>query len=572
MKILIVDDNPIDIALVKRELGRTLLCDFTITTSTSVQDGLEKAEKDNFDVILLDYEMPESDGIEMIIEIRSQPNLGNTAIIIISASLDSSVALNCIEAGAQDFIPKSSITQVKLYQAIIHSRKRFEMEQKMYESYLTVKNMAEKDPLTGLHNRYFFDENLKIMIANSKRSNTAIGMLAIDLDNFKYVNDSMGHEAGDLLLKEVVSRIQNCLRVNDGFARLGGDEFAITLASINAISEISMITDRIVDAFKEQFILDGKKVNCTVSIGAALYPNDACDSHELVKCADIAMYRAKQQGKNTVRFYESHYQAEFNRRFSIQNEIRDTLSEASFRLFYQPIFCTETDKILGFEALIRWPEQVDPHSPDVFIPIAEETRLINDIGNWVIGTAIKQLALWQKKYTNQLSMSVNISPVQLRDTGLLDLLSLTIEKYGISPESITLEITETALLEHNEATLKMLNDLSEYGFKIALDDFGMGYSSISHLTNFVIDTVKIDKSMQPHNVDDKKRKNLLEALAMMLERLNFKVVAEGVETKEQLALCKELNVDLIQGFLLSIPLSVSEIEERFKPNSQNFKL
>ncbi|WP_426359320.1 diguanylate cyclase domain-containing protein [Pseudocolwellia sp. HL-MZ19] len=350
MRILIVDDNVIDIALLKRELDTSLLCDFTIKTSISVADGLKKLETESFDVILLDYEMPEIDGIEMIIEIRSKPNLGNTAIIIVSASLDSSVALNCIEAGAQDFIPKSSITQVKLYQAIIHSRKRFEMEQKMYESYLSVKTMAEKDPLTGLHNRYFFDENLQMMIAASQRSNTAIGMLALDLDNFKHINDSMGHEAGDLLLKEVVARIKRCLRVNDGFARLGGDEFAITLSNINAISEINMVTDRITNAFKEQFELSGKKVTCTMSIGAALYPNDAPSGSELVKCADIAMYRAKQGGKNGVCFYESHYQAEFNRRFTIQNDIIDTLADSTFRLFYQPIFCDQGKNILGFES------------------------------------------------------------------------------------------------------------------------------------------------------------------------------------------------------------------------------
>jgi len=560
MRILIVDDNEVDIALLKRELNTSLLCDFTIKTSISVSDGLKKLETESFDVILLDYEMPEIDGIEMIIEIRSKPNLGNTAIIIVSASLDSSVALNCIEAGAQDFIPKSSITQMKLYQAIIHSRKRFEMEQKMYESYLSVKTMAEKDPLTGLHNRYFFDENLQMMIAASKRSNTAIGMLALDLDNFKHINDSMGHEAGDLLLKEVVARIKRCLRVNDGFARLGGDEFAITLSNINAISEINMVTDRITDAFKESFELSGKNVICTVSIGAALYPNDAPSGSELVKCADIAMYRAKQGGKNGVCFYESHYQAEFNRRFTIQNDIIDTLADAAFRLFYQPIFCEQGKDILGFEALIRWPDIANSHYPDIFIPIAEESRLINDIGTWVIKTAMKQLSTWQKKYSDTLYMSVNISPMQLHDADLLELLKSTTSQYGIRPDLVTLEITETALLEHNETTVKALKDLSAYGFKIALDDFGMGYSSISHLTNFVIDIVKIDKSMQPVDNNDKKRKNLLEALSMMLIQLNFKVVAEGVETEAQLSLCKALHIDLIQGYLLSVPMSADQIE------------
>ncbi|WP_426359321.1 EAL domain-containing protein [Pseudocolwellia sp. HL-MZ19] len=210
--------------------------------------------------------------------------------------------------------------------------------------------------------------------------------------------------------------------------------------------------------------------------------------------------------------------------------------------------------------MIRWPDSANSHFPDIFIPIAEESRLINDIGIWVIKTAIKQLSEWQKKYSDALYMSVNISPMQLHDSALLDLLKSITSKYDISPELVTLEITETALLEHNDTTVKTLKDLSAYGFKIALDDFGMGYSSISHLTNFVIDVVKIDKSMQPVDKNDNKRKNLLEAFAMMLIQLNFKVVAEGVETEEQLSLCKTLHIDLIQGYLLSVPMSADKVE------------
>lgn len=572
MKILIVDDNPIDIAIIKKELTTSLLCHYNIDVAHSVKMGLTIAENKKFDVILLDYQMPEVDGIEMIIEMRAKPELGDTAIVVISASQESTIALNCIEAGAQDFIPKNQITEVKLNQAIIHSRKRFEMEQKMFASYLNVKNMSERDFLTGIHNRNYFDENLKLIITNHKKSELSVGMLILDLDNFKHINDSMGHEAGDILLKEVVSRIKLCLRDNDGFARLGGDEFVITLHAISSLNEIRIVADRVLNSFNKQFTLNNKKINCGVSIGAALYPNDAKNSEALLKCADIAMYRAKQQGKNTICFYKSHYQNEFNRHFSIQNEMIKILAESSFRLAYQAVYCTHTQNILGFEALIRWPEQAIPYTPDQFIPIAEETRLINKIGPWVISNAIEQLSLWQQKYAKNLTMAINISPIQLQDPHLSDLLMAKAQKYHVKPNTITLEITETAFLEHKDKTLLNLETLTAKGFKIALDDFGMGYSSISHLNNFTIDVVKLDKSIQPKDASDNKSIILFEALSTMLKKLGFIVVAEGIETEYQLSLCKQLNINTVQGYLLSMPESAQMNDEKLSSKISKAKI
>lgn len=297
-------------------------------------------------------------------------------------------------------------------------------------------------------------------------------------------------------------------------------------------------------------------------MGAALYPNDADSPDQLVKCSDIAMYRAKQSGKNALRFYQSHYQNEFNRRFLIQGKISEILRQSSFRLFYQPVFCVHSNQITGVEALIRWPDTPISYTPDEFIPIAEETRLIHDLGEWVITNALTDLASWQARFNSNFTMAINISSVQLQDTQLTEKIKNETKKQGILPNTITLEITETALLEDDTVTRETLNSLSSQGFKIALDDFGMGFSSISHLNNFPIDIVKLDKSLQLNKSNTSQKKSLLEAVTIMLKLLDFTVIAEGIETENQLAVCQELKIDKVQGYLLDMPMPADLLEAK----------
>lgn len=554
MKILIVDDNPIDIELVKRKLHPPEGDQHEISEANSVAEGLKLIIATQFDVVLLDYHMPECNGIELLIELRSRPHLGDTAIIIVSASKDVSVAMSCIEAGAQDFLPKNELTQIKLLQAIIHSRKRFELEQKMHQSYLSAKDMAEKDALTGVFNRYYFDENLSLMMLNAKRANQFLGLLIIDLDNFKNVNDSLGHDVGDGLLKALVERVTTCLRANDCFARLGGDEFAVVLGNINDVNQINQIALRILDSFKPHFALLGNRVFVTPSIGGVIYPNDTEESSQLLKCADIALYRAKQQGKNTICFFESHYQVEFNRRFSIQSDMTSIIQRQGFRLFHQPIYYTSNNKIDGVEVLIRWPESPVSYTPDEFIPIAEESRQIGEIGRWVIDTALKQLAELQH-IVPDLKLSINISPKQLNDSTLCQYLLDACHSNSVSPRNLTLELTETALVEQNGNAHEIINALHDKGFTIALDDFGMGFSSISHLTNYPIGLVKLDRSMLwESGKESEKKKAVYEAVLLMLQRLDLPIIAEGIEHQHQVDYCQSHNIERLQGYFLGRPM------------------
>ncbi|MBT0587302.1 putative bifunctional diguanylate cyclase/phosphodiesterase [Alteromonas oceanisediminis] len=556
MQILIVDDDRADRKIIRRLLDEQP-GSIEVVEAESVGEGLEVLAKKQFDVVLLDYKMPRANGIEMVIELRSRPNLGDAAIVMMSAAEENDLALSCIEAGAQDFLAKSEISHSKLSKAILHAKKRFEIERKMHASYIAVKNMAEKDSLTGLSNRYHFEETLKVMLANNKRSQHSVALIAMDIDNFKHVNDSLGHEAGDILLQKVVSRINALLRSNEGFARLGGDEFAIILGAITGVGQVSNIANRILTAMEAPFAVGEHTFICSLSIGAALYPADACTSEELMKYADIAMYRAKQSGKNKVCFYEKAFQVEFNRRFTIQTQLNKVLSENRFSLHYQPIFDHNKEQPVSFEALIRWPRDTDDYfTPDEFIPVAEETRVINQIGNWIVTTALTQLSQWQQ-HNEALSMSINISPVQLMHSDLVGYLKREISRLDLKPGAVTLEVTETALFEDDKKIRVALNDLANFGCRIALDDFGMGFSSISHLMQYPIHTVKLDKSMQTsHRTND--RVPIFEAIALMVQKLGFVVIAEGIETQEQLELCKLLGIDRVQGYYTGKPTPQKE--------------
>ena len=553
MKILIVDDDIADRKIIVKALFDAQQLR-KITETNSVAKALAAIEREQFDVILLDYKMPEANGIELLYDLRSRSKLGSTAVVMLSASENIELALTCIEAGAQDFLVKSEISEGKLSKAILHAKKRFEIEQQMHDSYITVKKMAERDPLTGLSNRYHFEETLKVMIANNKRTDHRIALLAFDLDNFKHVNDTLGHDAGDALLMQMVARINNCLRENEGFARLGGDEFAVILGGIENINDVSAIAERILKTCDIPFKINNIELHSSISIGVAIFPADANQAEALVKSADIAMYRAKQSGKNRVCYYETRYQDEFNRRYAMQNDMNRVIKQCSFRLHYQALFHTKTGKIKGFEALLRWPtDDITCYSPDEFIPVAEETEQISKIGMWVFDAAVSQLKYWQDMFDPSLTMSINVSPVQLQENSFFEFVKTTLEQKQVPADTVTLEITETAFFRENNKIQRVLTQLSEYGLNIALDDFGMGYSSISHLMSYPINIVKIDKGLQA-NADNKlANEDLFEALTLMLKKLEFKIVAEGVENTNQLALCEKFDVDIIQGYLLGHP-------------------
>jgi len=558
MNILIVDDDQVDRIHIKRMMRR-IDSENSITEVEDVDSALSILIEQNFDVVLLDYTMPKKNGLELLKEIQEQHTDKHSAIIMMSTSEEEELALSCLKAGAHDFIIKSDITGYRLRRAILAAQARFDMESKLKESYEKVKQLAEQDGLTKLANRYFFDESLKLTIANNERQNHKTALLLFDLDHFKYVNDTHGHDVGDILLQKVVHRIHTCLRGNEVFSRLGGDEFAIILNHLDRAGDAEKVSLRISNVLIKPFFINDAEINMAASIGISIYPDNANDASDLFKKADIAMYKAKKLGRNQIAFFEDEMQKQFLNRYRIENDLKQALDKQQFELFYQPVFNCKDQTIIGFEALLRWHSNQGLVSPDIFIPIAEESRLIRPIGRWVISQACRQISIWQENWS-ELTMAINLSPVQLLDNLLLPHIKKCLKKYNIKPSTIEFEITETALLDDSWQTQAIINSLSELGCKIALDDFGTGFSSLSHLHHFPIDTVKIDKSLMPCEGADFSNEKLVKGLVIMLQYLNLNIVAEGVEYQSHLSMCQSLNIQKLQGYFLSKPVPPNEIE------------
>lgn len=560
LDILLVDDDSADRRIIRRTLAENE-ANVKLVEAVSVEEGLGILQAQSFDVILLDYKLPGANGIEMVQELRSRPDLGSVAIIMMSASLNEALAVQCIECGAQDFIQKSEMQRLNLHRAIVHAHKRFELEHKLHQNYLDVKHLAEKDPLTGLSNRHHFNQMMDMLIVPGGHSKVDVALLVMDLDNFKYVNDTLGHDAGDRLLIEFATRVKKMLRRHESFARIGGDEFAIILNGIKSTQQVRLVAQRIHDVLKMPMTLGSAQVECRASIGAAIYPLQASEKESLIKYADIAMYKAKSDGKGKMRLYDQAMSADHKRLFDIQAGLKQHILDHSFNIHFQPVIDLFSDQNVGFEALIRWPVNEHNYVPDEFIPIAEKNADIHAIGHWVIDKAIAQISSWQKTYAKERFIAINISPVQLQNQSVTEYIIDRAEAYSVNPKNIILEITETALFEKQSAIKQSIEALSEYGFIISLDDFGVGYSSISHLIDFPISIVKLDKSLFTVEHSEEKRKAVFEALAEMLKRLKMTVVAEGIETQAHLDMCKSLKIDHGQGFFLGRPASAESFED-----------
>ena len=562
MNVLIVDDDEVDRERVKRILKRSQSA-IQITEASTVDKGIEAYNSNAFDIVLLDYKMPRRDGIEMLKELRCLPKDGSVAIVMMSTSEDEQLALECLRFGAQDFVPKSDITKARLSRAIAHAHTRFELEKELWQSYKKVKQLAESDSLTGLANRYLFDETLKSSIQTNERAHHKIALVLFDIDNFKFVNDTFGHHIGDALLQRTVTRVKSCMRGNELFYRLGGDEFGIIIPTIDEIKYVHSIVNRIKNIFVKPFEIESVKVTSSVSIGIAIHPDNGNTAQELYKQADIAMYRAKKQGKNLICFFEHDMQEQFSKHYLIEQQLRESIVDKSFFLVYQPILHSNQYELAGVEALLRWEYKSTIRAPDTFISVAEDTNLIREIGKWVIQEAFKKIAEWHSLSDLQPELSLNLSPKQLVDEQLVDFIQAELNHYELNPRHIQFELTETAFLDNSPEIVANIHKISDLGCKIALDDFGTGFSSISHLRNFPIDTVKIDKSILPKDNSNEKEIALMNGLCMMIKALKLNIVAEGVETEYHKQLCHSFNVDKLQGFYFSKPISPKEITSNY---------
>ncbi|MCW8930587.1 MAG: EAL domain-containing protein [Gammaproteobacteria bacterium] len=435
--------------------------------------------------------------------------------------------------------------------------------------------LAHYDILTNLPNRSLFQERLTQSIAHAKRNQQITGVLFMDLDGFKNINDSMGHVAGDQLLQAVANRVKACIREEDTLARLGGDEFTLILENLTSLDCASQIADKILNTIKEPIHLSNHEVFITTSIGISLFPDDGEDINTLLKNADVAMYHAKDSGKNTYNYFTKSMQASAKERHKMENYLRHAIKHNEFSLVYQPRVDTITHRIVSLEVLCRWKQpNIGYISPDKFIPLAEETGLIIPLGLWVMETACRQYQQWQNQNIAPEKISINLSGRQFQDKELLsDILSI-MENTGVSSSSVELELTESSLMENPEDCINILKHLKKEGIEIAVDDFGTAYSSLSYLKRFPVSVLKIDRSFICDIPTDKDDIAITRSIISLANHMNLTVVAEGVETKEQLNFLKQHNCDQIQGYYFSQPKPVEEIEKILKmkylhPESSN---
>ena len=431
------------------------------------------------------------------------------------------------------------------------------------ESQKRIEYLATHDELTGLPNRALYVDRLKLAIAKATRSKTQVAVMFVDIDNFKFVNDSMGHDVGDLLIRQVAGRIADCVRAGDTVARFGGDEFTILIENTRP-AEVSATAQRIINELSLPHILEERKVYATASIGICVYPEDGTDVQALLKSADVAMYRAKDSGKNNFQFFTEELKARTNERLFYASDLRTALERGQLFLVYQPQIDMESGRAVGLEALLRWrhPER-GMVPPDRFIPVAEETGLIEVVGDWVLESVCQQIAAWTSVGLEPPRISVNLSPRQLRKVSLPERIQHLLAKYSLEPHALALEFTEHALLENVDYVLTMVDQLKALGLHLSLDDFGTGYSSLSYLKRYALDEIKIDRSFVDGIANESNDRAIAVAIIAMAGALDMRVVAEGVETDEQKQALLASGCSIAQGYLFARPLPVGEIEVHF---------
>ncbi|WP_093391498.1 EAL domain-containing protein [Halopseudomonas xinjiangensis] len=430
-----------------------------------------------------------------------------------------------------------------------------------------IESLAYYDGLTGLPNRALFQERLSSALKVAGRRSEWIAVLFLDLDRFKPINDTMGHAAGDVMLKEVGQRLRECIRESDTVARMGGDEFTMLLVGLgnrdSAMRAGISVAEKVLEQLAPAFVLQEREFFISASIGIALYPQDGKEGSQLLQNADTAMYHAKSAGKDTFQFYQAEMNAHALERLSLENDLRRAVHDDAFTLHFQPQFGCVSGELTGVEALLRWEHPtLGPISPGSFIPVAEEIGLVSALGDWVLDRACRQMAEWHAAGFSQPRMAINVSGRQFAEGQLAERVATVLQRYSLAPACVELELTESILLRDVEETMQTLARLKELGVHIAVDDFGTGYSSLNYLKDFPIDTLKIDRSFIQAMHAGSRDARLAEAIVAMGRSLQLMVIAEGVETAEQLELLRSFGCDEVQGFYLGKPMTAEDLQRR----------
>ena len=569
-KVLIIDDEEQIRHLLIDVLGSAYDC----SDAGSAEEALAALSENTFDLVISDIDMGAMSGLELVPRVHSLSP--DTVVVMVSGNQDIGFAIEALRVGAFDYITKpidlrhveASVERALNHCNLLKEKRRYkeQLEMLLQQRTAQVDWLAYYDTVTQLPNRALFEDRLTQAVSVAKAASQSLGVLFISLDQFKKVNDSLGHGPGDILLREFAERLKSCITKSDTVARFGSDEFALLRTQINGTKDVIETIGSLSQVLKFSFDLPGHELFATASVGVSLFPLDGEDCQTLLKNAGAALYKAKRSGGANYQFFTADMHELATKRLELESNLRKAIQNEEFTVHYQPRVSVDSLTITGVEALVRWQHpQLGLISPSEFIPLAEDAGLIVPIGEWVLRTACMQGQRWRDQGVAPIQIAVNISARQFHDQDFSQTVIRLLEETGLSPKYLELEVTESSIIQDERFAAGMLSRLKSMGINILIDDFGTGFSSLASLKRLPIDALKIDKSFVREATSDPDDAALVMAIITLAHNLRLKVVAEGVETEDQLRFLQLLRCDEIQGYFFSKPLPAERLAAVFEP-------
>lgn len=551
VRVLVVDDNEGDCYLIKSLLAHASSVSYEVHWECVFENVLERVSDLEPDICLIDYSIGINSGLDLIKQLEAvRPYLPT---VLLTGHSEHAIDVAAMQAGASDFLEKPKLESQLLDRTI-----RYAIEQKGTERRLS--SLVEQDDLTGLYNRSGFAKKLKSAMEVASRTERMLAVMFLDLDRFKHVNDSLGHPVGDALLREVARRLRACCRSTDIIARMGGDEFAIVATHLKKSSGVGFLADKILDSFSVPFELSGHVVHAGISIGVTTYPNDVGNADQLLMNADMALYQAKDEGRNRYVLFDAEMDLAAKARRRTESDLHHAIANDELFLEYQPIIDARTGALNSMEALVRWNHSDGVRYPGAFIEIAETSNLIGPLGEWVLLEACRTAARWAETGPLRVPVAINLSAAQLAMPGLMGTVQLALAETGLSPDLLELEITESVMIPNLQGSQAVLKRLRQIGVSISIDDFGTGYTALHVLQHLPVDKLKIDRSFVENIENGSYAPPIVKAVIEIGRSFGLEVVAEGIETDSQLNCLRDLGADQLQGFYISRPKPAAEIE------------
>ena len=560
--LLLVESDPLAAKRLFEMLTDPTRTRFEITHVWGVEEALEKLQHASFDVLLLDLSIHERYGLDSLL--RARVAAQSVPIVILTYQDDEELASKAVRAGAQDYLIKGEVTPALLSRTLRHAVERHRMLRDLTEAQQRQHFLATHDALTGLPNRHSFVQDLGTAIADARRRSSRLAVLFFDLDGFKAINDNLGHSAGDELLGDVAKRLRRHIRRSDLVARLGGDEFVAAIRDVDELRAAFTVADLIREELGKTYHISGIECWVSASIGISIYPQDGADADALISHADAAMYHSKSAGRDHVSFFQPEMTDRAVERFGLVNGLREAIHDGGLHLDFQPQIDVATETVVGAEALVRWDEASRGLvAPREFIAIAEDTGMMIPLGEWVLREACTAAATWERLPRG--TIAVNLSSRQLEHEDFPERVERLLEETNLPPGRLELELTES--IAARESNLAVLSRLRDIGVRIAIDDFGTGYSSLQLLKSLPVDTLKIDQAFVRGACRPGRDAIILETIVRLGRQLGLTVVAEGVETSEELEALTQLGCSLMQGYFLAKPASRQVFEETLLPEA-----